>query len=96
MIMLLVLVFILDYEMHIAVGTSIIVMSLMAFTGGVVHYYYDPFSLPFLGIACVGAFIGARYSSIFANHISEERLKKIAGIILIVLGFLLITKIFFW
>lgn len=96
MIMLLVLVFILDYEMHYAIGTSIIVMSLMAFTGGVVHYYYAPFSLPFLGIACVGAFIGARYSSIFANHLPEYKLKKYAGIILIVLGILLTTKIFFW
>jgi len=96
MVMLLVLVFILDYEMHFAIGTSIVVMSVMAFTGGAAHYYYKEFPLLFLLIAMIGAFIGARSSSIFANHISGERLKKIAGIVLIILGFLVTTKIFLW
>ena len=95
-VMLFVLVFILDYEMHVAIGTSIIVMILMAFSAGVSHYYFEPFSLIYLGIAAIGGFFGARYSSIFANHISEQNLKKIVGIILIILGMILITKIFFW
>lgn len=93
---LLVLVFLLGYEMHLAIGTSILVMVLMAFLGGGMHYFYEPFSLIYLGIACVGAFFGARYSSIFANHISEKRLKKIAGMVLAVVGILLTTKMFFW
>jgi len=95
-VMLVVLVFVLGYEMHVAIGTSILVMVLMAFSAGVSHYYFEPFSLVFLLIACVGAFFGARYSSIFANHLSENKLKKIAGVILFFLGLLLTTKIFFW
>ena len=95
-VMLFVLVFILDYEMHVAIGTAIIVMILMAFSAGVSHYYFQPFSLIFLLIAAIGGFFGARYSSIFANNISENKLKKIVGIILIILGILLTTKIFFW
>ena len=94
--MLFVLVFILDYEMHMAIGTSIIVMIVMAFSAGVSHYYFEPFSLIFLLIAVIGGFFGARYSSIFANNISENKLKKIVGIILIILGAVLTTKIFFW
>ena len=95
-VMLLVLVFILDYEMHMAIGTSVIVMILMAFSAGVSHYYFEPFSLTFLLIAAIGGFIGARYASVFANRISEGKLKKIVGLILIGLGLLLTTKIFFW
>jgi len=95
-VMLFVLVFILDYEMHVAIGTSILVMVLMAFSSGVSHFYFEPFSLIFLLIAAIGAFFGARYSSIFANHISELKLKRIVGVILIILGAILTTKIFFW
>ena len=95
-VMLLVLVFILDYEMHMAIGTSIIVMILMAFSAGVSHYYFQPFDLVYLLIAIIGGFFGARYASIFANNISELKLKRIVGCILLVLGILLTTKIFFW
>ena len=95
-VLLFVLVFVLDYEMHVAIGTSIIVMIVMAFSAGVSHYYFEPFSIIFLLIAVVGGFFGARYTSIFANHISEHKLKKIVGIILIILGTMLTTKIFFW
>lgn len=93
---LLVLVFLLGYEMHFAIGTSIMIMISMAFVGSITHYYYEAFNLWFLLIACIGAFIGARYSSIFANHISEDKLRKIAGTVLAIVGLILTTKIFFW
>ena len=96
MIMLIVLVFVLGYEMHIAIGTSILVMTLMAFTGGAVHFFYKPFPLIYLLVAMIGAFFGARYSSIIANNLSETQLKKVAGIVFVILGLLLTSKIFFW
>ncbi|MCA9487459.1 MAG: sulfite exporter TauE/SafE family protein [Nanoarchaeota archaeon] len=93
---LLVLVFLLGYEMHMAIGTSAVIMILMAFVGSVAHFYYEPFNFAYLGIAWIGAFFGAFYSSKFANHISEARLRKISGAVLAVVGLLLTTKIFLW
>lgn len=91
---LFVLVFILGYEMHIAIGTSVFIMMLISLCGSVFHYYHSPFSWIFLIVGSVGAILGANFSSVLANKISEEKLKKLAGFILIILGMILITKIF--
>jgi uncharacterized protein len=95
MMLLAALVFILGFELHVAIGTSILIMVFLAFFGSVTHFYYQPFSLLYLLIASVGAFFGARYSSIIANLTSERKLKFIAGIIFLTLGLLLAIKSFF-
>lgn len=96
MMLLAALVFILGFELHVAIGTSILIMVFLAFFGSVTHYYYEPFSLLYLLITAVGAFFGARYSSIIANLTSEKKLKFVAGAILVILGFLLAIKSFFF
>ena len=96
MMLLVVLVFILGYSIHVAIGTSILIMVFLAFFGSVTHYYYQPFSLLFLLITAVGGFFGARYSSIIANLTSEKKLKLIAGGILLILGILLAIKSFWF
>ena len=96
MMLLAVLIFFLNYRMHTAIGTSILIMVFMAFFGSVTHYYYKPFSLVFLLIAAVGGFFGARYSSIIANLTSEKRLKIVVGTIFLILGLFLTLKSLFY
>lgn len=96
MMMLVVLVFLLDYSMHMAIGTSITVMILMAFFGGLSHFYYKPFSILFLIIAAVGAFAGAVISARIANKMPETKLKRVVGFILAILGMSLTIKILFF
>jgi len=84
--LLIVLIFVLGYSVHLAVGTSVLIMVFLAFFGAVSHYYYQPFSVVVLIISCVGAFIGAIYSSKIANLLSEKKLKIIVGIIFLILG----------
>ena len=96
MMMLVVLVFLLDYTMHTAIGTSIAVMVIMAFFGAISHFYYKPFSIFFLIIACIGAFFGAVFSAKIANKMSETKLRRLVGFILAILGLALTVKILFF
>ena len=91
-----VLVFFLGYSMHMAIGTSVLIMAFLAFFGSATHYYYKPFSLIFLLIAVIGGFVGARYSSIIANLTSEKNLKTIVGILFAILGLFLALKSIFY
>ncbi|MFA5953494.1 MAG: sulfite exporter TauE/SafE family protein [Candidatus Pacearchaeota archaeon] len=90
LMMFVVLVFILDYTIHKAIGTSLLMMIFIAFFGGLSHFYYKPFSLILLGVGCIGGIIGSRYSSVFANLLSEKQLKSAAGILFLVLGVVLL------
>ena len=87
-------IFFLNYRMHTAIGTSVLVMVFISFFGSVTHYYYKPFSSIFLFVAVIGGFFGARYSSIIANLTSERNLKTSVGIIFLILGTFLILKSF--
>jgi len=95
--LLLALVFLLGYPIHVAIGTSILIMAFMALFGAGFHFYYKPFSEWFLLLfAAGGGFIGARYSSIIANLTSERKLKIIIGILFLILsvGLLLEAYVF--
>jgi uncharacterized membrane protein YfcA len=90
--LLIVLIFVLGYSVHLAVGTSVLIMIFLAFFGAVSHFYYKPFSIIVLVISCAGAFFGAIYSSKIANMLSEKKLKITVGIIFVVLGLGLALK----
>lgn len=96
MMILAVLVLLLGFSMHMAIGTSIAMMVLMAFFGATTHYYYEPFPMIFFFVAAVGAYFGAKYSSIVANRLPEKKLRKIVGAILSLLGLLLTIKLIFF
>ena len=88
---LLVLTFILGYKIHIAVGTSVLMMALIAFSGALGHALFVEIPWPVIVISCIGGAIGARSASIFANLTSEERLGRIAGSAFAVLGLMMIA-----
>ncbi len=88
---LLVLTFILGYKIHIAVGTSVLMMALIAFSGALGHALFVEIPWPVIVISCIGGAIGARSASIFANLTSEERLGRIAGGVFAVLGLMMIA-----
>jgi len=90
--LLLLLVFILGLEMHMAIGTSVFIMFFIALTGSVSHFYNNSFSIPLLVVGAVGGIIGARYSAKFANSLSEKTLNKIVGIVLFIFGLIVIIK----
>lgn len=84
MMLLFVLTTFLGYELHMAVGTSVFIMTFTAFTGGVSHFYVagipDPASL----LMCiVFTFVFARIAAVIANKASSKTLSRVAGSIMI-------------
>jgi len=87
----LLLIFFLNFETHLAIGTSIFVMFFIALSGSIAHIK-DVTSMGFHWIfllyAVIGGILGAFFSSRLSNKISERKLNKMVGIILFVLGML--------
>lgn len=83
---LLILTLVLRYKIHVAVGTSVLIMAFTALSGAVSHALYAPIPLDLLAFAVVGGALGSKMAAIFANNVSEEKLSKIAGIAFILLG----------
>ncbi len=89
---LIILVFILDYQIHTAIGTSVLIMMFTALSGAAGHLYYGPFPIYAAVIGVAGGVIGAWSASKFANLSSEKRLAKIVGVVFLVLGIIMTVK----
>lgn len=87
MMMLLILTSVLGYELKTAVGTSVFIMSLTAFTGAVSHFSIGGApDWTILVLCVVFTFLWARIAAVFANKATPETLNRVTGIILLVLG----------
>jgi uncharacterized protein len=92
MMILMALIFLLNYKIHNAIGTSVFIMIFIALFGGLVHYFYVPFNLTLGSVAFFGALISGYYTSKYANKINEKYLKILGGIIIMLLGITLSLK----
>ncbi|MCX6751128.1 MAG: sulfite exporter TauE/SafE family protein [Candidatus Pacearchaeota archaeon] len=82
-------IFFLNFETHLAIGTSIFVMFFVALSGAIAHINHVNamgFHWILLVYAVIGGIFGALFSSTLSNRISEKKLNKMVGIILFVLG----------
>jgi len=83
---LLVLIFVLKYPIHKAIGTSTLIMAITAASGAIGYSLNGNINLIIAVIVGVGTILGGRVGAIYANRATEETLAKIVGIIFIVLG----------
>ena len=88
------LIFILDYDLHTAIGTSLIVMFFLAGSASIGHIMKGNFIYDFALIAGIAALIGASVGSFIANKVDEEKLGKIIGIIMVLLGIAVFARMF--
>ncbi len=91
---LMILVFILDYDIHTAIGTSVLIMMFTALSGGVAHFAFESFSPIMALFAVIGGVLGAGSAAIFANLADEEKLARIVGVAFIALGVLTVLSEF--
>ncbi len=94
--MAVVLIFVIGYRFHQAIGTSMIMMVFVAGTGAVSHSLNGNINLNLVAIAGIGAAIGALIGSTFAHRINEEKLARFAGMIITGIGLFMIIKTFFY
>ena len=107
MLLLLVLTVFLGYEMHMAVGTSLFVMTFSAFTGSAFHILYQGVIAPtpttniqgidFVAMALCMVFtlVFAMIASRFANRMKERTLNTVSGVMLLIIAltvFIIATK----
>ncbi len=87
LMILIVLTFILGYTVHMAIGTSVLIMTFTALSGAIGHFVVES-SIPYLEIviSCIGGLIGAVMAANYANVASEEKLSKAVGISFVLLG----------
>jgi uncharacterized protein len=86
---LLLLIFVLDFEIHSAIGTSVFVMFFIALFGSGAHIYsigINDFQWGLLFLAIVGGVLGSFLSARIANLLKEQNLNKLVGVILFILG----------
>ena len=90
-LMLTVFTLLLGYNLKVAVGTSTMIMTLVALTGAVSHISMGAviYPLPML-IVIMFCVIGAYVSARFANKCEIKRLNKVVGICLACLGIITI------
>ncbi len=96
MMMLFILTCILGYELKIAVGTSVFVMTFTALTGAASHFYFgdvSPYLLP-LALCSLFTTIGAFIASYFANKMSPIKTNRATGITLLLLGLCMLAETF--
>ena len=98
MLLLLVLTVFLGYEMHMAVGTSLFVMTFSAFTGSAFHILYQGVIAPTeatnishfdflaMGLCIVFTMLFAMIASKFANKMKEKTLNIVSGFMLLTIA----------
>lgn len=86
-LMLMVFTIVLEYNLKIAVGTSTMIMSLVALTGSVSHIMMGAKIYPLPMFCTIAACLfGALVSAKFANKCEIKKLNRIVGCVLLVLG----------
>ncbi|MEF8879523.1 MAG: sulfite exporter TauE/SafE family protein [Candidatus Thermoplasmatota archaeon] len=90
-----VLIFVMGYGFRESVGMSMIMMIFIAGTGAISHSLGGEINFIIVVIAGVGAATGALIGSNFAHRIDEEKLSRIAGLIIAFIGLFMIIKTFF-
>jgi hypothetical protein len=91
MMLLFVLTGVLGYELKMAVGTSVFIMTFTALTGALSHFAIGGKPDLLALIVCVLAtLIGARGSALFANKATPEKQNRVTGLVLTALGIAMI------
>ncbi|MCQ2482340.1 MAG: sulfite exporter TauE/SafE family protein [Clostridia bacterium] len=87
MMLLFVLTSFLGYQMHVAVGTSVFIMSFTALTGSISHFMIGGTpNFLYLILCIIFTFIWARIAAKIANKASAVTLNRVVGIVMILTG----------
>lgn len=89
-----VLIFIMGYDLHTSIGTSLLMMFFIAGSGAITHGLRGEVLTSVALFACIGALVGATFGSFFANKIDEDRLGRLIGLLITFLGLLVLIELF--
>jgi uncharacterized membrane protein YfcA len=78
-LILLILVFVMQYSMHEGIGTSTLIMAFTAASGAIGHALSSNLPLNAATIGAIGTLLGGSIAAKFANKVNEKVLSKIVG-----------------
>jgi len=89
---LLILVFVMGYNMHEGIGTSTLIMAFTAASGTVGHALTG--NLPAQAAICsaLGTVLGGRIAARYANKANEGVLSKVVGVVFCILGVMMLVR----
>jgi uncharacterized protein len=87
------LIFIMGYDLHTSIGTSLMLMFFIAGSGAITHGLKGEIVTSVALFAGFGALIGATAGSFCANRIDEDKLGRIIGLIITILGFAVLIEL---
>ncbi len=90
----LILMLVLDYDIHTAIGTALLSIMFISGAGAIGHVLNDEVLFHAGFIAVCAAVIGAVIGSFIANKINEEKLGRIVGVLILVMGIILLFRAF--
>lgn len=92
MMMLILLTQVLNYDLKIAVGTSVFIMTFTALYGAISHFTLQGIipDIKVLALCVISTFIFARVAAKFANKANTRQLNRVTGTVLTVLGLFMI------
>ncbi|HOV62771.1 MAG TPA: sulfite exporter TauE/SafE family protein [Spirochaetia bacterium] len=92
-LILLILIFVMRFNMHEGIGTSTLIMAITAASGAIGHLISHDLPLRIALVGSVGTIIGGRLAAKYANKVNERILSKMAAAVFGLLSvFLLIIN----
>ena len=91
---LLALVVILGFSMHMAVGTSTLIMAITALSSDIGYFRHGHIDFLFGILLAIGAVIGGILGSKYANKINDKVLAKFLDVFFIIIGVIMLIQAF--
>ena len=90
----LVLILILRYDLHTAIGSALLMIFFISGAGTISHALNSELLFSAGFYAGSGAIFGAVFGSLYANKINEEKLGRIVGALILIMGFAILFRAF--
>lgn len=84
--------FLMDFPMHLAVATSMFIMIFTSLAGAATHFTLGNVHLEYMILLCIGIIFGTQVGAYLSKRISGKNLRRIFGIIVILVAILMIQK----
>jgi hypothetical protein len=91
---LLVMLLVLGYEPHTAIGTSTLIMAITATSGATSYYLHGNLDIVAALIISVGTLLSSRAGAVGANKLGQDALGRVIALIFIVLGIIVLLNSF--
>lgn len=91
---LLALIIILGYPMHMAVGTSTLIMAVTALSSDIGYFCHGHIDFLFGILLSLGAVFGGIFGSKYANKINDKVLSKVLNVFFIIIGIIMLIQAF--